>query len=197
MTSFAKIRFSRVAALLGLASCALIGYPLTVNAQTPAETPDAEAAPETPAEATRPLDQAGSPLGIASGEVLMQEAEQAISVQDYPLAAQKLQSARESFNKISGFYQQLSGVFTGVDSRVNDSLRQRALTAAEMRDQATYQLALVYRAQSQPEQAVPLLVEVVQSQQPTRELGQQAYQQLFELGFVEFPYPRGGDSPSE
>lgn len=65
-----------------------------------------------------------------------------------------------------------------------------------MRDQATYQLALVYRAQNQPGLAVPLLVEIIRSQQPTRELGQKAYQQLLELGFVDVPYRgfKGGQS---
>jgi hypothetical protein len=31
-------------------------------------------------------------------------------------------------------------------------------------------------------------MEILRSQQPTRELGQRAYQQLFELGFVDEPY---------
>jgi hypothetical protein len=42
--------------------------------------------------------------------------------------------------------------------------------------------------QDEPEKAVPLLMEVLRSQQPTRDLGQQAYQQLYEMGFVEAPY---------
>jgi hypothetical protein len=31
-------------------------------------------------------------------------------------------------------------------------------------------------------------MEILRSQQPTRDLGQRAYQQLFELGFVDEPY---------
>jgi len=38
-------------------------------------------------------------------------------------------------------------------------------------------------------------MEILRSQQPTRELGQQAYQQLFELGFVDEPFD--GSSSSE
>ena len=71
-------------------------------------------------------------------------------------------------------------------------MRALALESAEVRDQASYQLAVVYRAQNRPDLAVPLLVEVVQSQQPTRPLGQQAYQQLYELGFVAVPYNAPG-----
>jgi thioredoxin-like negative regulator of GroEL len=79
-------------------------------------------------------------------------------------------------------------MFVGVNSQLNRSLREQALEAAQMRDQSTYQLALIYRAQNQPDQAVPLLMEILRSQQPTRDLGQRAYQQLFELGFVNEPY---------
>ncbi len=37
-------------------------------------------------------------------------------------------------------------------------------------------------------------MEILRSQQPTRELGQRAYQQLFELGFVDEPFNGGGAS---
>ena len=155
---------------------------LAQSTQPPAEAPDA----------MRTIEQSTSPIGIASGQALMSEAESAIAEQNYTLASEKLVAARKALNDVSTYYQNLSGVFTGVDRRVNDGLRSLALESAQVRDQASYQLAVVYRAQSRPELAVPLLVEVVQSQQPTRPLGQQAYQQLYELGFVEVPYETAG-----
>ena len=158
--------------------------PLPANAQT-------VEAPSTPIPA-RTVEQSDSPIGIASGQALMSEAEAAISDQNYSLAAEKLIAARKALNEVSTYYQNLSGVFVGVDSRVNDGLRALALESAQVRDRASYQLAVVYRAQSRPDLAVPLLVEVVQSQQPTRPLGQQAYQQLYELGFVAVPYSAPG-----
>ena len=148
------------------------------DAQPPAEAPDA----------TRTVQQSNSSIGIAPGQALMSEAESAIAQQNYSLASEKLLSARKALNDVSTYYQNLAGVFLGVDSRVNTDLRDLALSSAQVRDQATYQLAVVYRAQGRPELAIPLLVEVVQSQQPTRELGQQAYQQLYELGFVGVAY---------
>lgn len=158
------------------------GKLLAQTTQPPAEAPDA----------TRTIEQSNSPIGIASGQALMNEAESAIAQQNYTLASEKLVAARKALNDVSTYYQNLSGVFTGVDRRVNDGLRTLALESAQVRDQASYQLAVVYRAQSRPELAVPLLVEVVQSQQPTRPLGQQAYQQLYELGFVSVPYETAG-----
>ena len=120
----------------------------------------------------------------------MAEASSAVSSQNYPLAAKKLQEAREVFNQLSNFYQELGSSFSGIDNRIADSQRQKALAAAQMRDDATYQLALVHRAQNQPELAVPLLVQIIRSQNPTRDLGKKAYQQLSEWGFVDSPYPK-------
>jgi hypothetical protein len=144
-----------------------------------------------------PLDATVSPpklLSVPGGRKLMDEAAQAIARQDYKLAVSKLQDARQVFNQVSTFHSQLVTSFTGIDNQVADSQRRKAGEAAEMRDQATYQLALVHRAQQEPDLAVPLLVQIIRSQQPTRELGQKAYQQLLEIGFVDVPFPRFGDT---
>ena len=36
-------------------------------------------------------------------------------------------------------------------------------------------------------------MQIIKSQNPTRELGKKAYQQLLELGFVDVPFPRQGN----
>jgi hypothetical protein len=135
-------------------------------------------------------------LSIDSGQRLLKEAESAVSTQRYDVAAKKLQEARQVFNQLSNFYQDLNASFSGIDIRVSDSQRKKALETAQMRDEATYRLALVHRAQNQPELAVPLLIQIIKSQNPTRELGKNAYQQLYELGFVDTPFPRQGGSSS-
>ncbi len=142
----------------------------------------------TESDPVRPLNQATSALSIVGGQQLMTEASAAIANQNYPLAQEKLTQARESFNQLSTYYQELAQMFVGVDTQINRSNRDKALETAQLRDQAAYQLALVHRAQDQPNQAVPFLMEILRSQQPTRELGQRAYQQLFELGFVDESY---------
>lgn len=131
-------------------------------------------------------------LSVAGGQRLMQEAMTAVSGQNYTVATKKFQDARQVFNQLSNFYQELAGSFSAIDNRIAESQRRKALETAQMRDEATYQLALMHRAQKQPELAVPLLIQIVRSQQPTRDLGQKAYQQLFELGFVDAPFPRAG-----
>lgn len=150
------------------------------------------------ADPARPLNQVTNSLSLARGQQLMDEASAAIADQNYPLAEEKLKQARDSFNQLSTYYQELAQMFVGVDTQINRSNRDKALETAQLRDQASYQLALVYRSQNKPDQAVPLLMEILRSQQPTRDLGQRAYQQLFELGFVDEPYAgRAATTPTE
>ncbi|MEA5551837.1 hypothetical protein VB713_12860 [Anabaena cylindrica UHCC 0172] len=140
----------------------------------------------------RPTSQSNSLLSIEGGQRLLKESDDAVSAQKYDVAAKKLQEARQVFNQLSNFYQDLNSSFSGIDIRVSDSQRKKALESAQLRDDATYRLALVHRALNQPELAVPLLIQIIKSQNPTRELGKKAYQQLFELGFVDTAYPRQG-----
>ncbi|MBD0268132.1 hypothetical protein [Pseudanabaena sp. FACHB-2040] len=196
MAASPKVRFLPTVfagAALALAPLLLQAQPVRAQLSDPSSQ---VAPPEQTQELNelRPLNQASSNLSIASGQQLMQEATAAIASQNYAQAAEKLQAAREAFNQMSNFYQELSNMFLGVDSRLTQSNRGKALETAQLRDQATYQLALVYRAQNRADQAVPLLMEILRSQQPTRDLGQRAYQQLFELGFVDEPYGSGSAS---
>ncbi|MBR8831516.1 MAG: hypothetical protein N5P05_003157 [Chroococcopsis gigantea SAG 12.99] len=136
----------------------------------------------------RPLTQADSLLSFQGAQKLMGEASQAINSGNYEVATEKLQQARRIFNQLSNYHLQLANSFSGIDPKVFDSQRTSALSTGQMRDEATYQLALVHRAQNKPELAVPLLIQVIQSQNPSSVLGQKSYQQLYELGFVSTPY---------
>lgn len=156
---------------------------------------DAPTAPNE-SEELRPLSLDSSLLSLPGARRLMEEARTAVSAQDYNTAAQKLQDARQVLNQLSNYYQDLAATFSGIDNRIFESQRALALESAQLRDRATYELALLHRAQNKPELAIPLLIQIVRSQNPTRELGQAAYQQLFELGFVDSPYPRNRNSQS-
>lgn len=179
MVSSTLNRLVSLVSLLSVSAAAAIALssPVPAIAQTAGEAQDD----------LRPLSQ-DSILSLAGGQRLMAEAGSAISAGDYDLAVTKLQQSRQVFNQLSNFYQELASSFSGIENRIADEQRRMAVETAQMRDQATYQLALVHRAQNRPELAVPLLVQIIRSQQPTRTLGQQAYQQLFELGFVDSPY---------
>jgi hypothetical protein len=187
LRSTARITIGAIAAFTLL-------QPLQVQAQQPSgpeNQPQVEPADDpTDPNNLRPLTQDSSLLSVQGGQRLMTEASSAISDQNYALATQKLQESRQIFNQLSNFYQQLGSSFAGIDIRLAESHRTKAVETAQMRDEATYRLALVHRSQNKPELAVPLLIQIIRSQQPTRDLGKKAYQQLLELGFVDAPFPR-------
>lgn len=163
-----------------------IGFPANLQAQE-TDAP-AESTPSIPDADTSTPTQSESVFSIEGGNRLMKEADRAIDAQQYDLAVEKLQSARQVFNQLSNFYLQLFNSFTGLDNAAAESHRKKALDTSIARDNATYQLALVHRAQNQPELSIPLLVQIVTSQSPGIGLGRKAYEQLLEIGFVDTPY---------
>ena len=155
----------------------LIGFPANLQAQiNPSES-----------NGSTPTTEANSIFSIEGGKQLMSEADRAIDAQQYDLAVEKLQSARQVYNQLSNFYLQLYNSFSGLDNAVAESHRKNALDTSIERDNATYQLALVHRAQNQPELSIPLLVQIVTSQSPLSGMGKKAYEQLLEIGFTDAP----------
>ena len=136
------------------------------------------------------MENAGNFLTIESAKGLLKESETLAQAQKFPLAVSNAKEAATTLSQISIFHQALSKAFVGIDNRISEEEKQLALTAAILRDEASYQLALVHRAENKPELAVPLLVRIVQSQQPDRPIAKKAYQQLYEVGFVKVKYPR-------
>lgn len=164
-----------------------IGFPSQLIAQESEAIENQPSQTEAaPAEDT--TSQSNSIFSIKGGEQLMMEADEAIDSQQYDVAVQKLQSARQVYNQLSNFYLQLFNSFTGLDNRAAESHRQKALDTSLERDEATYQLALVHRSQNQPELSIPLLVQIITSQSPGVGLGRKAYEQLLEIGFVDTPF---------
>lgn len=163
----------------------LLFLPLTIGAIAPKI---AQAQESASPEAANVASKSVSILSLEGGQNLLQEADAAIDAQQFDVAANKLQKARQVFNQLSNFYLQLFNSFSGLDNRVAESQRKKALETGQLRDKATYQLALVHRAQNKPELSVPLLIQIIGSQSPTSGLGKKAYQQLNEIGFVDEPF---------
>ena len=137
----------------------------------------------------RALEQPSSALSALRAEQLAAEANAAIQAQNYDQAVELLQQVFNAYNQRSNYHQDLSRAFAGIQNRISEEQRELARVAAQARDQAAYDLAVVYRAAGRPEEAVGWLIQVINSQGPTRELGTQAYQQLLEIGFVSTPFP--------
>jgi hypothetical protein len=175
-----KIRLFLCSCLMAL--CLILAVPSILHAQTQAPAQNTEQSD------LRPLAQADSLLSVQGAQRLMAEANSAIGSEQYDVAVSKLQEARKVFNQLSNFHLQLANSFSGIDTTIYEAQRTKALQSGQMRDETTYQLALVHRAQNKPELSVPLLVQVIRSQNPTSELGKKSYQQLYELGFVELAF---------
>ncbi len=136
----------------------------------------------------RALEQSDNQLSFQRAENLIAQANAAIQAQNYDQAAELLQEAFNAYNQRSNFHQDLSASFAGLQNRISEQQRELARQAAQRRDETNYELAVVYRAAGRSEDAVAQLVQVIASQTPGRDLGRQAYQQLFEIGFVDTPY---------
>ncbi|MUG92169.1 hypothetical protein F7734_06735 [Scytonema sp. UIC 10036] len=195
MKFFLHVPLIRLTSLAGVLALCLLS-PVAAQVELPGSSNQVQPIDPNDPNTLRPTGQNNSLLSIDGGKRLMTEASNAVSSQNYDAAAKKLQEARIVFNQLSNFYQDLNSSFSGIDNRVADAQRKKALETAQMRDEATYQLALVHRAQNKPELAVPLLIQIVKSQNPTRDLGKKAYQQLLELGFVDTPARGGGTTSS-
>ena len=165
----------------------------SANKSTSQAKPVNDSTEDTPGEGNRPLNQSDSLLSLEGAQKLVNEAQDAINKNNYDLAVVKLQQARKTYNQLSSFHLQLANSFSGIDTKVTESQRSQALKTGELRDTTTYQLALVHRAQGKSELSVPLLIQVILSQNPSSELGRKSYQQLYELGFVDIPFaPKNG-----
>ena len=180
---------------LSLAWGVISTLPVLAQESTPTNSPAIERSSPATTDSSAPTDsevptqyESDSLLSLQGGQKLMSEASAAINNQQYDVAVEKLQAARQVFNQLSNFYLQLSESFSGIENRIAQEQRTKALETGQMRDEATYQLALVHRAQEKPELSVPLLIQVIRSQNPTSDLGTKSYQQLFEIGFVKDPY---------
>tara|TARA_B100000700_G_C14574846_1_gene637314 strand:- start:133 stop:654 length:522 start_codon:yes stop_codon:yes gene_type:complete len=106
-----------------------------------------------------------------------------------------LVEARKTFDKarnvtklLLGFYRDINGSFRGIDARIPRAMDSKGREGQTLLAKTNLKLAALFRKQNEPEIAVPLLIEALKLMTPTRPEGQQAYQSLLDLGFVETPY---------
>ncbi len=130
------------------------------------------------------LETTSSILSLVAANELLQAGQTALQAQDFATAVEKTSQAVTMFNQLSTFHEALAKAMNGIDNRVYEEEKQQALAAAIKRDIASYQLAVIHRSEGKPDLAVPLLVRVIASQGVYRDLGKQAYQQLYDQGFV-------------
>ena len=127
-------------------------------------------------------------LNLFTVKSFIEKGDESITNQDLDQARKHFDKARVLSKQLLGFYRDVNGAFRGIDARIPREMDSKGREAQALLAKTNLRLATLFRKQNQPEVAVPLLVEVIRLMTPTKAEGQQAYQTLLELGFVETPY---------
>ncbi len=144
--------------------------------------------------ATQTVQPASSDFDIAAVKSLLSRGDAAVASGNLAEGRRLYDLARDASRRLLGFYRDISGSFRGLDARIPREMDDKGRETLTLLAEANLRLAALFRRQSQPEVAIPLLVEVVKTMTPTNELGRRAYQQLVELGFVATPYTAPGST---
>ncbi len=138
------------------------------------------------------LAQGSSGFNADAVELLIEKGDSAASSGKLEEAKKNYDKAIAASKQLLSFYRDLSGAFRGLDARIPREMDSKGKRVLGLLAKTNLRLASLFRRQNQPEIAVPVLVEVIRLMSPAKPQGQQAYQRLFELGFVETPYSAAG-----
>ena len=127
-------------------------------------------------------------LSLNTVEGFISDGERLFRKGDFEKAKKKLDKARDMSKLLLSFYGDLSSSFKGVDARIPREMDSNSRKVLVLLSEANLKLAALFRKTNRSGLAVPLLVEVVRVSSPANINGQQAYQELLELGFVDTPY---------
>ena len=139
-------------------------------------------------ETQKVLESGSTGLNLASISAKVAQADAAAAAGNLAKAKADYDQARLGAQNLTRFYRNLSGAFRGLDARIPREMDQKGRESLELQASIDLRLAALLRRMNKPEVAVPLLVEVVQIMTPSNPMGQKAYQNLVELGFVSTPY---------
>ena len=127
-------------------------------------------------------------LNLDTVETFLDKGDQYFLKGDLEKARKEFDKARDISKQLLSFYRDISSSFKGLDARIPRKMDSNGREVLVMLAKSNLRLATLFRKKNQPEVAVPLLVEVVRIMTPAKKEGQQAYQDLVELGFVDIPY---------
>ncbi len=138
----------------------------------------------------RVLSQGNSAFNVSAVEALLNQGIKEAARGNLAKARKNYDQARVASKQLLSFYRDLGGSFRGLDARIPREMDTKGRQALVLLSKTNLRLAALFRRQNEPEVAVPILVEVIRLMTPAKPEGQQAYQRLLELGFVDTPYSR-------
>ncbi|MCK7470056.1 MAG: hypothetical protein MZU95_04055 [Desulfomicrobium escambiense] len=157
-----------------------------------------ETKPETKPAQLNALSDPNNILGITSAENKINNCYDLIKQNKLQEARNIIEPSVEWLTNATEYHTNLYKALKDIDTAKAQAELERdlALKFALLRDQALYQLALLYIEEKKTQKAVEKLVNVVRSQ-PRTQLGFSAYQVLQEIGFtskVQLPQANNGNS---
>ena len=127
-------------------------------------------------------------LSIVKVQAFLDEGDTFVENGNFDEAKSSYDKARVLAKQLSGFYRDLNSSFKGLDARIPNEMEIKGRKSITIWAKSNERLAALYMKKSQPEVAVPLLVEIVRLMAPTSPEGKDAYKNLIKLGFAETSY---------
>ena len=127
-------------------------------------------------------------FSIVNVKNFLDSGDEFVKIGSYDKAKDSYDKARNLAKQLSGFYRDLNGSYRGLDVRIPREMEMKGRQSLKIWAESNAKLAKLYKSQNQPEVAVPLLVEIIKLMSASSPEGKSAYNDLFELGFVETEY---------
>ena len=127
-------------------------------------------------------------FSIINVQNFLDSGDEFIKIGSYDKAKDSYDKARNLAKQLSGFYRDLNGSYRGLDARIPREMEIKGRQTLKIWAESNAKLAKLYKSKNQPEVAVPLLVEIIKLMSASSPEGKSAYNDLFELGFVETQY---------
>ena len=139
-------------------------------------------------EAYKVLSNDSKKLSISNVEYYIKKGDNFTKNGDFDKAKNSYLDARKLAKQLASFYSDLNTAFKGVDARIPIEVQGKGKKTLQILAKSNKRLAAIYIKNSQPDVAVPLLVETIRIMSPNSPEGKEAYESLIQLGFVETKY---------
>ena len=127
-------------------------------------------------------------LSISDVQEFLTKGDNLVKNGDFETAKQNYDKARNLARQLAGFYRDINSSFKGLDARIPIEMEKKGRKSIKIWAESNARLASLYIKKKQPEVAVPLLVEIIRLMTPNSTEGNEAYENLLQLGFVETKY---------
>ena len=127
-------------------------------------------------------------LSILNVEYFIKQGDKYIKKGDFDKAKNSYLDARKLAKQLASFYSDLNSSFKGIDARIPNEMQRKGKQILRILAKSNERLASLYIKTEKPDVAVPLLVETIRIMSPDSREGKEAYERLFQLGFVETKY---------